>query len=34
MQTFTFTINGQTYNITAANYLEARAQLDALLNAG
>jgi hypothetical protein len=31
METFTFTVNGQTYTITAANYVDARAQLAELL---
>lgn len=33
MQTFTFTVNGQTYEIVANNYQEARQQLEALLKA-
>jgi hypothetical protein len=31
METFTFTVNGQTYTITASSYVDARAQLDTLL---
>lgn len=33
MQTFTFTINGNTYTITAEDYQAARNQLEALLEA-
>ncbi|CAB4128092.1 hypothetical protein UFOVP112_5 [uncultured Caudovirales phage] len=32
MQTFTFTVDGQTYIIEASSYHDARIQLDALLN--
>lgn len=28
MQTFTFTVNGQTYTITASSYIDARRQLE------
>lgn len=33
MQTFTFTVDGKTYNIEAASYKDARMQLEEILKA-